>query len=147
MYPTFFLLSLPVLSMVVFPAVAQVSEPHTEVEYSDVSDATRSDDLLNQISSYEEAIANLDETNRDSAAELFLSLARTQLAAGGPEEARAAYAEALQALRVAEGLASERQLQVLPQLNDVLLQLEQWEELDKNLPPGNGHLAPSLSVR
>lgn len=58
------------------------------------------------------------------------------------EESITAYREALQSLRISEGLASESQLQVINDFNGLLFEAQVWEELDMNF-----HLASDIALR
>ncbi len=93
-------------------------------------------------SAWEQAISELDGSYRPESIELYQSLARARLDSGDYAAAASAWQEALQALRVNEGLASEAQLQLLQAYNDVLFELEQWQQLDSNY-----HLALSIAER
>ena len=84
------------------------------------------------IGAYQNAIAQLDGAYPAESAELYMSLAVALTEAGDYEAAATAYQEALQALRIHEGLASEAQHELLSAYNAVLFELERWEDLDSN---------------
>lgn len=81
---------------------------------------------------YQNAIAELDGAYPIESAELYLSLAQALTEGGDYDGAATAYQEALQALRIHEGLASEAQHELLSSYNAVLFELERWEDLDSN---------------
>jgi hypothetical protein len=96
----------------------------------------------NSVAALQQAISELDGSYRPESIELYQSLARAQLDNNDYAGAAQAWQEALQALRVNEGLASETQLQLLQPYNEVLFELEQWQQLDTNY-----HLALSMAER
>lgn len=112
------------------PAVAQTSSQQ------------RANDLGNQEARYQQAIAILNGSYDESSSEMFLSLANVQNEMGEYAQANANYQEAIQALRITQGLYSEDQLQVMDAFNASLLEQEEWEQLDANL-----HLAQHISSK
>lgn len=92
---------------------------------------------------YQQQIAALGGNYEDDSSEAFLSLAGIFLELGRFEDANHNYREAIQALRVTQGLYSEDQLGVIMRFNESLYQQQAWEELDSNLHLAN-HLASKL---
>jgi len=84
------------------------------------------------IAAYQNAIAELDGAYPTESAELYLSLAQALTESGDYDAAASAYQEALQALRIHEGLASPAQHDLLTAYNAVLFELGRWEDLDSN---------------
>lgn len=95
-----------------------------------------------EIARYEAAIAELDGSYTPGSVELYRGLAEAQARQGETSAAADNYREALQALRINEGLASQPQLAILDPFNEVLFQLQDWEALDTNY-----HLARDLTER
>lgn len=104
--------------------------------------ATQYAAMSEEISRYEQELASLEGSYNQSSAELYRSLGDIYARMGQGEEAIQAYREALQALRIAEGLASENQLSVISKFNGILFEQEAWEELDTNF-----HLASDMALR
>ncbi|MEQ8952549.1 MAG: hypothetical protein RL120_00310 [Gammaproteobacteria bacterium] len=99
-------------------------------------------ELYSRIDAYQEAIAELDGSYGESSRELYLSLAQAQRAVGNLEDARFAYREAVQSIRINEGLAAESQLPLLQEFNGLLFTLQDWEQLDANM-----HMVEDVSRR
>lgn len=99
--------------------------------------------LAAQVARYEEAITALEGAYNETSSELQLSLAKAYVAMGNLEDASDAYKESLQALRVSFGLYSEAQFQTLAEYNNVLFELADWEQIDRNLHLAN-HVASHL---
>ena len=99
-------------------------------------------DLSASIADYQKAIEEMDGNYDVSSIELLLSLAAAQIEAGNLADASLSYQDALQAMRINEGFATEWQLQVLKQYDGLLFQLQDWEKLDTNL-----HLALDINRR
>ncbi len=104
--------------------------------------ATQINRQREQLSQYEQELAALDGSYSQSSTELYLTLGGLYHDLGQVEESISAYREALQSLRISEGLASESQLQVIGDFNGLLFEAEVWEELDMNL-----HLASDIALR
>lgn len=104
--------------------------------------ATQINHLREQLSQYEQELAALDGSYSQSSTELYLTLGGLYHDLGQVEESISAYREALQSLRISEGLASESQLQVIGDFNGLLFEAEVWEELDMNF-----HLASDIALR
>ncbi len=116
-------------------SLLQLSAASTVAQSSDEA-------LAAQIATYQQAIARLDGAYTGQSAELFQSLARALTSRGDYAGAAAAYKEALQVLRINEGLASTSQQALLTDYNAVLFELERWEQLDTNY-----HLAHAIAER
>lgn len=104
--------------------------------------ATQINHLREQLSRYEQELAALDGSYSQSSTELYLTLGGLYHELGEVEDSITAYREALQSLRISEGLASESQLQVINDFNGLLFEAEVWEELDMNF-----HLASDIALR
>lgn len=104
--------------------------------------ATQINRLREQLSYYEQELAALDGSYSQSSTELYLTLGGLYHDLGEVEDSITAYREALQSLRISEGLASESQLQVINDFNGLLFEAEVWEELDMNF-----HLASDIALR
>ncbi|MEQ8314796.1 MAG: tetratricopeptide repeat protein [Gammaproteobacteria bacterium] len=98
--------------------------------------------LSQQADRYEQQVSELNGSYDQGSAEIFRSLASVYWQMGQLEEAANAYQEALQALRVNEGLASESQLAVISEFNGLLFEQEDWEQLDTHF-----HLQVDMSRR
>lgn len=110
--------------------------------YSPLLAQSRTERLTTRIADYEQAIAGLDGSYTPASAEVFQAMAQARAELGDYEAAAANYREALQALRIHEGLASESQLEILDPFSDTLFKASQWRELDTTY-----HLAHDLTVR
>ena len=99
-------------------------------------------ELQSRVRAYENAIAELDGSYNQTSTELFLSLADAQLQLGRLDESSYAYREALQSLRINEGLAGESQLRMLDEFNKLLFRKRDWEQIDVNM-----HLAEDITRR
>ena len=86
--------------------------------------------LEQQQQRYQLAVQALDGSYDQGSAELYRALADIQRQQGDYDAAITSYSEALQALRINQGLASEAQLELLAAFNDVLYRKEQWQRLD-----------------
>ncbi len=115
------------------PALAQLASEDT---------ATQANDLSAEAARYEQQLQSLEGSYSQSSAELYRSLGNLYGQMGQGEEAIFAYREALQSLRINEGLASESQLEVIGEFNGLLFEEEAWEELDTNF-----HLASDMALR
>ncbi|MCG8415187.1 MAG: hypothetical protein MI746_13290 [Pseudomonadales bacterium] len=105
--------------------------------------AQTSDDLAAQARQLESQVAEIAEGTYDQASiELLRSLATTYARLQQVEEAYVAYTDALQAIRIAEGLASESQLQLLDEFNVLLFEQQDWETLDAHF-----HLSTDIAAR
>lgn len=98
--------------------------------------------LTQQIAEYERAISELDGVYSTESAELYQSLAQALTRSRNFSAAADAYQEALQSLRVVEGLASSTQQQLIDEFNPVLFELQRWEALDTNY-----HLSHTIAER
>ena len=98
--------------------------------------------LAAQVSRYEQQVASLNGTYDRSSIEIFSALAEAYLDMGRFDDAQFAYGEALQAIRISEGLASEAQLALINEMNVLLFEQQQWEDLDTNF-----HLAADIALR
>lgn len=92
---------------------------------------------------YQQQIDALGGNYDNNSSEAFLSLAGIYLELGSFEDANHNFREALQALRVTQGLYSEAQLEIVKRFNETLYQQQAWEQLDSNLHLAN-HLAGKL---
>ena len=104
--------------------------------------ATQASEAREQLARYQQQLSELNGSFNQSSTELYLSLAALQHELGEVEESIATYRDALQSLRISEGLASEAQLRVIGEFNGLLFEAEEWEELDLNL-----HLASDIALR
>jgi len=96
--------------------------------------------LTQQLERYQQATLAQAGNYESGSAELYRALASVQERMGDDEGAIAAYSEALQALRISEGLASEAQLELLAAFNAVLYRQQQWQRLDTHY-----HLAQTMT--
>lgn len=92
---------------------------------------------------YQEQINSLGGNYENDSSEVFLSLAGVQVELGNYDEANHNFREAIQALRVTQGLYSEDQLNIVKRFNAALFQQQDWEQLDSNLHLAN-HIAGKL---
>lgn len=97
-------------------------------------------DLHQQLQRYQQAVLELNGSYTPGSAELHRGLADLHVRLGDVDAAIDAYGEALQALRIQEGLASSAQLELLPVINTLLYRQQQWERLDTHY-----HLAHSMA--
>lgn len=104
--------------------------------------ATQVQTLRAEAVRYEQEIDRLDGSYDQSSAEVLRALAGVYWELGELDQAAQTYQEALQSLRIHEGLASEAQLEVISEANGLLFELEAWEELDTNF-----HLVADISRR
>lgn len=124
------------LAMLCFGSLPLCAQQDTEAA------ATQFAVLNEEVARYEQQIAALDGSYNQSSAELYRSLGDLYGQLGQGEQAIFAYREALQSLRINEGLASESQLDVIGEFNGFLFEQEDWEELDTNF-----HLASNMALR
>lgn len=109
---------------------------------SSVSGQDTGDALQQQIQRYEQVVLGLDGNYDANSAEILQSLAMAKTQLGDYAGAADAYEQALQALRINQGLASAQQLTLLERHNTVLFQLQDWERLDTHY-----HLARDMALR
>jgi tetratricopeptide (TPR) repeat protein len=88
-------------------------------------------------------LSKLNNSYDETTSEVFLALAGIQHELGDFELANRSYLEAIQVLRVSQGLNSEAQLSVMEAFNDSLYAQQSWEQLDSNLHLAN-HIAGKL---
>lgn len=88
-------------------------------------------------------MSKLNNSYDETTSEVFLALAGIQHELGDFELANRSYLEAIQVLRVSQGLNSEAQLSVMEAFNDSLYAQQSWEQLDSNLHLAN-HIAGKL---
>ncbi|GAB5498365.1 MAG: hypothetical protein PsegKO_06760 [Pseudohongiellaceae bacterium] len=98
--------------------------------------------LQQQQQRYQRAVQALDGSHDEGSAELYRALANIQQQQGDYDAAITSYSEALQALRINQGLASEPQLELLAAFNDVLYRKQQWQRLDTHY-----HLAHQITTQ
>ena len=131
---------IPVMYCSVPVLLAQAQAPaNTEVSTTEAQ-------LKQQIESYERAIAASEGTYANTSAELYLSLANAYRSLGDIEKAGEAYQERLQALRITLGLFSQEQLATLADYNELLFELGNWEQIDRNFHLSH-HIASKLYDR
>lgn len=94
-------------------------------------------ELNEQADLYQQQLAKLNNSYDEATSEVFLALAGIQQELGNFELANQSYLEAIQALRVSQGLNSEAQLRVMEIFNDSLYAQQNWEQLDSNLHLAN----------
>jgi tetratricopeptide (TPR) repeat protein len=82
-------------------------------------------------------LSKLNNSYDETTSEVFLALAGIQHELGDFELANRSYLEAIQVLRVSQGLNSEAQLSVMEAFNDSLYAQQSWEQLDSNLHLAN----------
>lgn len=93
--------------------------------------------LNEQAALYQGQLSKLNNSYDETTSEVFLALAGIQHELGNYELANQNYLEAIQALRVSQGLNSEAQLNVMEVFNDSLYVQQNWEQLDSNLHLAN----------
>lgn len=93
----------------------------------------RKADLRESIESYRRALNDLSGIYDQSTSELYLSLASAYSELEEFQQAGSAYNEALQSLRISDGLYSELQLRVLSQYTADATLAEDWIQVDNNL--------------
>lgn len=96
--------------------------------------------LHQQLQHYQQAMLELNGSYTPSSAELYRDLADVHVQLGDVDAAIDAYSEALQVLRIQEGLASNAQLELLPIVNALRYRQQQWQRLDTHY-----HLAHSMA--
>ncbi|MFT4887694.1 MAG: tetratricopeptide (TPR) repeat protein [Pseudohongiellaceae bacterium] len=94
-------------------------------------------ELNEQAALYQEQLSKLNNSYDETTSEVFLALAGIQHELGDFELANRSYLEAIQVLRVSQGLNSEAQLSVMEAFNDSLYAQQSWEQLDSNLHLAN----------
>lgn len=94
-------------------------------------------ELNEQAARYQEQLSKLNSSYDETASEVFVTLAGIQHELGNFELANESYVEAIQSLRVSQGLNSEAQLSVMEAFNDSLYAQQNWEQLDSNLHLAN----------
>lgn len=99
-------------------------------------------ELRQQIQRYEQVVQNLDGNYAAGSAETLQSLAAARTQLGDYAGAVDAWEQALQALRIQQGLASPEQLALLERYNSVLFEQQDWERLDTHY-----HLARDMALR
>lgn len=105
--------------------------------------SAQTEDLAAQARQLEEQVAQIVEGTYDQASiEVLRTLASTYARLQRHEEAYETYNEALQAIRIAEGLGSESQLSLLDEFNVLLFEQQDWETLDTHF-----HLSTDIAAR
>ncbi|MFK7865448.1 MAG: hypothetical protein AB8B95_14625 [Pseudohongiellaceae bacterium] len=99
-------------------------------------------ELRVQANQYQAQIDSLGGNYENGSSEVFLSLAGVQMQLGDYEQANHNFREAIQSLRVTQGLYSEGQLAIVKRFNEALRQQQNWEQLDSNL-----HLAKHMASK
>ena len=129
-------------TLIAFAALVAVICAPLQAQQATADTATHYADLREQLSRYEQELEALEGSYNQSSTELYLTLGALYHELGEVDDSIAAYREALQSLRISEGLASESQLQVIGDFNGLLFEAEIWEELDMNF-----HLASDIALR
>jgi hypothetical protein len=97
----------------------------------------RAHELSEQAALYQQQLSKLNASYNETTSEVFAALAGIQHELGDFELANQNYAEAIQSLRVSQGLNSAAQLSVMDAFNDSLYVQQNWEQLDSNLHLAN----------
>ena len=101
------------------------------------SSGQRAHKLSEQAAQYQQQLSKLNASYNETTSEVFAALAGIQHELGDYELANQNYAEAIQSLRVSQGLNSEAQLSVMEAFNDSLYVQQNWKQLDSNLHLAN----------
>lgn len=127
----------------VFATFIVIALSVSPASYGEDIELQRTAELNEQVALYQQQLLKLGNSYNESTSEVFLSLAMIQHQLGNFELANENFVEAIQALRVSQGLNSESQLSVMEAFNDSLFEQQEWEKLDSNLHLAN-HIAAKI---